>query len=268
MYLERLRMTGKTAIVAGGGAGMGLAIAQAIAEAGGRVAIVDLDKARADKAARDVSAQGTGVMSLAANVTDSKEVDRVVSEVTARWGGFDSMVTVIGGQQGIAPWVNAGETKEADWEKLLNLNLTHAFLLAKAAMNHYVKRGVPGSFLSISSVNGLLSAPRHAAYGAAKAGLISLTRTLALEYGNKGIRVNSIAPGTIMTERSAPGYSEADIKRFNGIIPLGRIGKTEEIASVALFLLSDLAAYVTGQTVVVDGGVMATYPFSLQKADS
>jgi NAD(P)-dependent dehydrogenase (short-subunit alcohol dehydrogenase family) len=267
MYLEKLRMTGKTAIVAGGGAGMGLAIAHALAEAGAKVAIIDLDKARAERAAREIAAKGAPVMTLAANVTHPRDVERIVSEVTTRWGGFDSMTTVIGGQQGIAPWVNAGETKEEDWDKVVNLNLTHAFLLAKAAINHYVKRNAPGSFLSVSSVNGLLSAPRHSAYGAAKAGLISLTRTLALEYGDKGIRVNSIAPGTIMTERSAPGYSERDVTRLNGIVPLGRIGKTEEIASVALFLLSDLASYITGQTIVVDGGMMSTYPFALQKPE-
>ena len=151
-----------------------------------------------------------------------------------------------------------------DWDKVVELNLRHFVLLARAAAKHFVARGVRGSMVSVSSVNGLFSSPNLASYGAAKAGLISLTRTLSIELGRHGIRVNSVAPGTIFTERSADAYVGEALSHLESVVPLGRLGRVEDVAGTALFLLSDLAAYVTGQTIQVDGGVMNVSPFDLQ----
>ena len=154
-----------------------------------------------------------------------------------------------------------------DWDKVVELNLRHFVLLARASAKHFVERGVRGSMVSVSSVNGVGGSPNLASYGAAKAGLISLTRTLSVELGKHGIRVNSVAPGTIFTERSADAYTGETLSRLESVIPLGRLGRVEDVAGTALFLLSDLAAYVTGQTILVDGGIMNVYPFDLQPAE-
>ncbi len=176
------------------------------------------------------------------------------------------MVTVAGGIQGFAVAAPVRDTPVADWDRLISINLRQLFLLARGAVEHFIRRGVQGTILSISSVDGLNTAPNHAGYGAAKAGVMSLTRTLALECAGSGIRVNSIAPGIIRTERSEATFTPARMQQLADLIPLGRPGRPEDVAGAALFLLSDLAAYVTGQTIVVDGGIMNLYPFNMQRA--
>ena len=260
-YDDKLRLEGRVAVVAGGGLGMGLAIAEALADAGARVAVVDLDRSRAEAAATRI---GSGSIAVVVDVTDEAQVDRLVDDVTDRLGGFDMLASVVGGMQGLAPRVPLIDTKAEHWDSIAHLNLRHFFLLAKASAKHFIARGTKGAMVSVSSVNGIGTAPNHAAYGAAKAGLISLTRTLSLELGQHGIRVNSVAPGTIFTERSADAYTAEYVERMQGVIPLGRLGRVEDVAGAALFLLSDLASYVTGQTLVVDGGIMNAYPFDLQ----
>ena len=263
-YGDRLSMKGRTAIVAGGGLGMGFAIAAALAGAGARVAVVDIDGARAEAAARRI---GSGSAAMTADVQDEAQVDRLISDVMDRWGGFDTLASVVGGAHGIAARVPLGDSAMDDWDKVVELNLRHFVLLARASANHFVARGVRGSMVSVSSVNGVGGSPNLASYGAAKAGLISLTRTLSVELGKHGIRVNSVAPGTIFTERSADAYTVETLSRLERVIPLGRLGRVEDVAGTALFLLSDLAAYVTGQTILVDGGIMNVYPFDLQPAE-
>ena len=265
MYREKLDLQGRAYIVAGGGQGMGLAICEALAEAGGRVTVVDLDPERAAQAAGGLGGQA---LTVTADVRDPADIERIIGETTDRWGGFHGVATVVGGIEGYAAWAPTWDIEPEDWDRVGELNLRHAFLLLKACVSHFMSRRVAGSMVSVSSVSGLGAAPNHAAYGAAKAGLMSLTRTLASECGPHGIRVNSIAPGAIVTERSREAYKPADVERLSGVIPLGRLGVVEDIAGAALFLLSDLSAYITGQTIVVDGGVMNVYPFGLQKPES
>ncbi|MBM4405510.1 MAG: SDR family oxidoreductase [Chloroflexi bacterium] len=263
-YRDKLSLSGKTAVVAGGGLGMGLAISQALYEAGAKVVVVDIVKERAAAAAKGLGPRATA---LQADVTRQADIDRLVRDVAKGHGKFELLATVVGGMQGFAPWAPVTDTDPKAWDKVLDLNLRHFFLLSRAAVTHFKKHRTRGAIVSISSVNGLTSAPHHAAYGAAKAGMISVTRTLAAECGPFGIRVNSIAPGTIMTDRSAEAYTPKALKRLNELIPLGRLGTVDDIGAVALFLLSDLSAYITGQTIVVDGGVTNVYPFSMQKAE-
>ena len=264
MYLEKLSMAGKRVVVAGGGRGMGYAISQAVVEAGGQVAIVDIDASKATEVADDLGRDKA--IPLSFDLRDPDRVTDMVNEVRRQWGGFEAMVTVIGGMQGVFRWTTVHETEPHEWDAVTDLNLRHVYLLARAAVDHWIQQEVPGVFLSITSVSALHAAPNHGAYGAAKAGLMSLTRTLAAEYGKHGIRANNIAPGAIHTERSGEAYSPEELRKVNALVPLGRLGAIEDIAGVGLFLLSDLSAYVTGLTLPVDGGISEIYPFATERS--
>ena len=156
------------------------------------------------------------------------------------------------------------ELSDEDWDASFDLVLRHLFLLAQAVGRRMVDQRTGGSIVSIASVSGLSSAPRHAAYGAAKAGVIALTRTLAVELAESGVRVNAVAPGAVLTPRVAQSQTAERRAESARSIPMGRYAAPEEIARPVVFLASDLASYVTGQTLVVDGGATAQFPLSLR----
>jgi 3-oxoacyl-[acyl-carrier protein] reductase len=220
---------------------------------------VDIDGGRAGAVADEIRSLGGRALSIEADLRQSADAERTVEQVVAELGGIDVVVDVIGEIR----WGRVTDLTDEDWDYSLDAVLRHAFNLGRAAGRRMVEQSTGGSIVSVSSVSGLASAPFHAPYGAAKAGLMSFTRSLAIELAPYGIRVNCVAPGSIATPRvaarvaSAGGDDAPGIQRSRG--PLGRMGEPDEVAKVVVFLSSDLASYVSGQTVVVDGAATAQF---------
>ena len=250
-----LGLDGKRALVAGAGQGIGRACALALAEAGARVACVDNDADRAAAVAEEV-----GGPALVADARKRADVERVVEEAAVAFGGIDVCIDIIGE----ARWGRVLDFTDEDWDASFDLVLRHVFLFAQAVGRRMVEQGSGGAFVSVASVSGLSGAPGHGPYGAAKAGLISLTKTLALELASDRIRVNAVAPGAVLTPRILEQMSKERLAEGAKAIPMRRQATPEDIARVAVFLASDLAGYVTGQTVVADGGATAQFPLSLR----
>jgi NAD(P)-dependent dehydrogenase (short-subunit alcohol dehydrogenase family) len=251
---DLLNIQDRVAIVWGGGAGMGEATVDLLAGAGCPVGIVDIDGSLAEKVAQKVRSQGGKAIGLQADVREEADVDAVVKAVVRELGVPTLSASVVG----IALFKPALETTLEDFNSELARNLRPAFLIGRRVAQEMRKSGRGGSIAFVQSISGLQSAANHIGYGAAKAGLRSIVQTMALEWGPLGIRVNAVAPGPIRTVRvgAMPGVIESSSKR----VPLGRMGEVREIASALVFLLSDMAGYITGQTIVADGGWLVATP--------
>lgn len=240
-------LSGKTALVTGSTRGIGRAVAQALAESGARVAVVGRDKSRAEAVAAEI---GRGAMGFAADVSDTNAVTALVTDVEKAFGGIDILVN------------NAGLTrdnlvmrlKDEDWDAVLDANLKGAFASIRAASRGMMKKR-SGRIINMASIVGLNGNKGQANYAASKAGLIALTKSVAKELGSRNILVNAIAPGFIETEMTAAMTPEAR-SALSGLIPLERLGRPEDIAAAVVFLASDHASYITGQVIVVDGGMV------------
>jgi 3-oxoacyl-[acyl-carrier protein] reductase len=253
-------LAGRGALVVGGGFGMGRASADLLARAGAAVAVLDVQQERAEAAAARIAEQGGRSLAIVADVLDRGQVDAAVQQVAEGLGSLDVVVNIVGA----ANWAPLTEMSDEQWDEDLSRNLRYFFHVGRAFARLPNQRPRGRAIVNIASIAGITAAADHAAYGAGKAALIALTRTMAVEWGPKGIRVNSIAPGTIETDshRVPP---EARTARA-AAIPLGRVGEQEDIARVVLFLASDLAGYMTGQTLVVDGGILCRTPLPLVAA--
>jgi 3-oxoacyl-[acyl-carrier protein] reductase len=240
-------LSGRNALVTGGTRGIGAGIAQVLSRCGARVAITGRDAAVASDAAARISDSAVGV---ACDVSDSDAVNNMIAAVEAALGGIDILVN------------NAGLTrdnilvrmKDEDWDAVIDTNLRGAFATIRAASRGMMKRRW-GRIINISSVVGIMGNRGQANYAASKAGLIGLTRAVAREYASRNILVNAIAPGYIETDMTA-AMSEAARTSLIQQIPLERLGNTADVANAVAFLASDLASYITGQVLVVDGGMV------------
>ena len=245
-------LTGKKALIIGGGQGMGEASARYLARAGCDVALVDLVPERAEHVAGQIEGLGVKAAAIIGDVLDDVQIPRIVAEAEAKLGGLDRMISIVGA----ATWGSLLETSAATWDQQMTLNLRYFFLIAKEVATVMIRRGTGGRIVGIASVDGQRASPMRGAYGAAKAGLISVVQTMAVEWAQHNISVNAIAPGHIVTPRlfdtprRAEGYA-------NSLIPMRRRGTTDDIGKAALFLLSDLASYVNGTTLDVDGGLLS-----------
>lgn len=247
-------------LVVGGGAGIGAATCRHLAAAGAKVAVADVDLERAEAVAGDLAGSAAPV-ALAADVTRPDAARQLVHDAAAGLGRLDAVVNIVG----VAGWGPLLDMELEQWHLDLERNLTHHLVIATEAARLMIEAGTRGSIAMVASVSGLYGAPSHAAYGAAKAGVMSLARSMANEWGPHGIRVNAVAPDIIATPRVVDGFTERGITDIDAIAradgtPLGRWGKPEEIAGPLLFLVSDLSSFVTGQTIVVDGGTQAAFP--------
>jgi NAD(P)-dependent dehydrogenase (short-subunit alcohol dehydrogenase family) len=252
-YLARLRLDGRNYVVVGAGQGMGRQTAHALVQAGAaKVVCVDIDEARARDIAEEI---GVGIPWVG-DVTKRAEAARLGADAEAAMGTIHGFVDIVG----IASWAAIMDIDDAAWDAQLDGNLRHAYLLAQELGGRMVKSG-GGTMVFIASASGYRSAPNHAAYGAAKAGLMAFTRSLAVELAPQGIRANAVAPGVILTPRMDAIYSDAQRAANNANVPMGRMGEPADIASAVLFLTSDLSAYVNGRTLLVDGGVDAKFPY-------
>ena len=250
-----LGLAGKRALVAGAGQGIGRACVLALAEAGARVACVDNDPDRAAAVAAEVDG-----LALVVDARVRADVEGAVASTVGEFGGLDVCVDIIGE----ARWGRLLDQTDDDWDATFGLVLRHVFYLAQAGGRQMVSQGTGGAFVAIASVSGLRSAPTHGPYGAAKAGLMSLIRTLAIELASSGVRANAVAPGAVRTPRVLAATTPDRLAESAKSIPLGRQAEPEDIAKAVLFLCSDLSSYITGQTLVVDGGATAQFPLSLR----
>lgn len=240
-------LTGKNAVVTGSTRGIGRAVAQALADSGARVAVVGRDKDKATSVAQEI---GRGAVGFACDVSDTAAVAQLIADVEKELGGIDILVN----NAGITRDNLVMRLKDEDWDAVMNANLRGAFAAIRAASRGMMKKR-SGRIINMASVVGLNGNKGQANYSASKAGLIALTKSVAKELGSRNILVNAIAPGFIETEMTDAMTPEARAV-LNGMIPLERLGKTSDIAAAVVFLASDQASYITGQVLVVDGGMV------------
>ena len=241
-------LTDRVAIVTGGGAGIGRGIAAGLKAFGARVAIWERNPDSCASAAEDIGALGITV-----DVRDSAAVDAALAQTAAELG----TVTILVNNAGGVFWSGILDTSENGWDALYKSNLRHVYLCTQRVARILVEQKLPGSVISVTSIEGVRAAPGYATYAAAKAGVINYTKTAALELAPHGIRVNALAPDITLTEgieQIAPPGSE---QRFGLTVPMGRAGHVDEMAGAAVFLASDMSSYITGQTIHVDGGTHA-----------
>jgi 3-oxoacyl-[acyl-carrier protein] reductase len=241
-------LTGRVAVVTGAGAGIGRAIAEGLAAFGASVAIWEQDSQTCAAAALSIGALG-----IPTDVRDSAQVDAALAQTAAELGPVTILVNNAGGVFA-SPLL---ETSEKGWDALYRANLRHVYLCTQRVARGMVNARLPGSVTTVTSIEGVRAAPGYATYAAAKAGVISYTKTAALELAPHGIRVNALAPDITMTEGMAQIAPPAFQSSIAYTVPLGRPGHVDEMAGAAMFLASDLAKYITGQTIHVDGGTQA-----------
>lgn len=247
---EIFGLSGKTALILGAGQGIGEATALMMAAQGCRVVCVDVDEARAQAVASLASKAGAEARALVGNILDDAQLGQIMAQAEDVFGGLDILVTVVG-STAFRPLL---ETSAEDWDTEQRINIRYVFLAAKAFAERRKQDGRSGAITVVASVSGVMAAPRHAPYGAAKAGLIHLVKSMATEWAPLGIRVNAVAPGSIITPR-LPDTAEWRDQIARSAHPMQRRGKVEEIAGPILFLSSTLASYVTGQVLAADGGL-------------
>jgi NAD(P)-dependent dehydrogenase (short-subunit alcohol dehydrogenase family) len=251
---DLLTLDGRIVVVSGaGGGGIGTTVTRMAAEAGATVIAVSRSKENLDEYVAPMSRRGLSVVPVAADASTDDGVGAVIDHVRRTAGRLYGLVNVAGGAEP-STWMPSTRVSRADWRELFTANLETAFFMSRAVAAELRARRLPGSIVSISSVSGMNTAPFHIAYGTAKAAVAAMTRTLALELALDGVRVNAVAPGVTETAASKT-YTDSDPERDRLAIAMGRRGRPEEQAGAILFLLSDLSSYITGQTLMVDGGL-------------
>ena len=248
-----MKLKDKVAIVTGGGSGIGQAIAQYFAQEGAKVVVVDRLGEKAQGTAAQIAGAGGEALAVMADVSDKEGVEAMVAQALERYGQVDILVN----NAAVAEGEDLLQIDESVWDFNLDVTLKGVFLCSQAVLPAMIKQK-RGAIVNIASVNGL-AAFGHPAYSAAKAGVLNLTKNMAVSYGAHGVRVNAICPGTIRTPiwQSRVELDPQIFERLAKWYPLGRVGEPEDVAKAALFLASDDAAWITGETLTVDGGLMA-----------
>lgn len=253
-----MQLSGKRALViGGGGGGIGRAVTGAFGNEGASVVVADIDPDRAAEAAEAVVRSGGTAYPISGDVRSPADIQAMIAGAVERLGGLDVLVTVVGGQVAFVPAVKLHEMADEDWDTIYELNLRYVARAVRAALRVFLDQGGGGTIVSVGSVTGFMAAPEQAAYGVMKAGLLSLARTVAAEYARDGIRMNVAAAGAIAT---AVANATVDAEVVDEI-PAGRFGRSEEVAAAVVYLASDASSYMTGQRVVLDGGVSVRGPF-------
>ena len=248
-----MKLKDKVALVTGGAQGIGLACAKQFLAEGARVAIVDLNAEQGARALAELGAEHT--LFIAGDVANSSLAAEVVRQTLARFGRIDILLN----NAGITHAAEFLELDVADFDRVLAINLRSYFVFGQAVARHMVAAGIRGTIINMSSVNAILAIPNQVPYVISKGGVNQLTKVMSVSLAPHGIRVNAIGPGTIATElaRKAVMGSPAAERTIMSRTPLGRLGEPAEVASVAVFLASDDASYLSGQTIYPDGGRLA-----------
>ncbi|MDR3161762.1 MAG: SDR family oxidoreductase [Spirochaetaceae bacterium] len=250
--IEKLRLDNKKAFVTGGARGIGYSIAGALAEAGADVAIVDMDEGAAKKAAEEIAAAtGRTALALRTDVTQKAEVEAMIERLLEEFGRIDAAFC----NAGICMNISAVDMSLEDWNKVIAINLTGVFLTAQAAGKAMIRQG-GGSIVTTASMSAhIVNVPQpQCSYNASKAAVIQLTKSLAVEWALKNVRVNSISPGYIGTDLtlSSPVLKPL-IEQWNAMAPLRRLGRPEELQAIAVYLAGDTSAFTTGSDFIIDG---------------
>ena len=259
---ELINLTNKRAVVTGGAMGIGFAISYRLAEAGARIVIVDVHSDRAEKASEELRSYGYEASFIQADVSKEKEVKDMVNTIVGEVGGIDILVN----NAGIYPYIPFAKITGDDIDKVLSVNLKGTLLCSREVSSNMIQQRQGGCIVNITSISSIRPVSKgFSIYDASKGGVHTLTKSMALELGQHSIRVNAIAPGSIMTEGMLsqgeglqPSEWKAELKKFMASTVLGRLGRADDIGRVALFLASDLASYITGTLIVVDGGYQLT----------
>lgn len=252
-YLDLLRVDGRNFVVLGAGQGMGRQTCHALTQAGAaKIICVDIDDARASDIAQEI---GIGI-SWVGDVTKRDEAVRLGEFAEEQLGTIHGFVDIVG----MARWASVLEIDDDNWDWSHDMNLRHAFLVSQELGKRMVTTG-GGTMVFIASASGFSGAPMHAAYGAAKAGLMAYVQSLAVELGPQGIRANAVAPGVILTPRMEAAFTDEQRAANSAVVPLGRMGRPSDIASAVLFFSSPLSEFVSGRSLLVDGAVDAKFPY-------
>lgn len=250
-----MRLEGQRAIVTGAGAGIGAAILRAFAGEGARVVAADLSLGSAQRVVDEVTAKGGEAYAIGCNVSSSVSVEAMMNRAVELLGGIDTLVN----NAGVGSPGKLLDTTEEDWDRMMDVNVKGTFLVSKQALPHLLDSG-RGCIINMGSVAGLVGIRDRTAYCASKGGIISLTRAIAVDYVADGIRCNAICPGTVETpwvDRMVATYPDPEATRRTMVArqPMGRLGQPDEIARAAVYLASEDAAFVTGTSFVIDGGL-------------
>lgn len=252
MVLEQFDLHGKVAMVTGAGRGLGLAMARALADVGAAIVVAELDPVTADSAAAELREFGVETLAVPTDVTDPGSVQAAVDQTVAAFGQLDVLVN----NAGISIWHAAEDMPYDVWRKVMDINVDGVFLCAQAAGRVMLQQG-RGSIINIGSMSGrIVNIPQlQTNYNASKAAVVHMTRSLAVEWASRGVRVNCISPGPMETEMTIqylddPAYGPI----WRGMTPMGRVGQPEELGALVVYLASDASSFMTGADLVIDGG--------------
>lgn len=254
MQSDLFNLSGKVSLVTGASRGIGLAIAETFSKANAKVVLSSRNQEDLDKAAQKINAAGGDALPVAAHAGDPEAVNALVKKTMDTFGGIDILVNNAGTNPHFGPILTADESH---WDKILDVNLKGYFRMIKACVSSMRERG-GGKIINMASVSGLRASPGIGIYGVSKAGVLMLTKTLAVELAKDHIQVNAIAPGLIKTRFSRALWENPEVRKsVLGDIPQGRVGLPEEVAGMALYLASEASSFTTGGVFVVDGGQIA-----------